>query len=169
MVSSRELFLKKRRLSEEFYVLLHEIDSQCDAWLDEEYSACGSDRSGLLLPASCRVKGAIHIISERIPGTRILELTVERRPGESNETLENRTIKKLKECDIWKRFGRDGGDRYSDYMENHDDMLRESLDKEARDKRIGNLLDNHGDTLVKIKKECEHYVGIGAKRLLNRR
>lgn len=162
MIQARRKFLNGVRLSDWFYEQLHLIDPKCDAVLDPYHKDERVTQSSLILPATCKVEGGIHVCSERKPGYTVHEITVSRKVGESNSALEHRTINKLKECDVWKRFGYDAN-KYADYLDEHDDKLKETLEKEAHDKRVGEMLDNDGDALIRIQKNLSRHVGIGAK------
>lgn len=73
-------------------------------------------------------------------GVKIHELSIKRKYAENYEELENRTIVRLQECDIWKRFGT--GKAYDDYLWAEEEKLRAKRKKEVRDKRVAWFKDN---------------------------
>ena len=74
----------------------------------------------------------IVVYSKRPGKPQVLELTVKRQYAENYEELELRTLSKLAECDVWRRFG--SGKAYDDYLAyseaSHSNALRESFKKE---------------------------------------
>lgn len=162
MNQAQSKFTKGRSLSDDFIRALKGYDNKCDAVLDDYYVSETQQESKLILPITCRPTGAIHISSERKPGIKMHEITVCRQIGETTPALERRTLAKLKECDVWRRFGKDA-DAYADYLDNHDDNLLKKLEEESHDKRVGELLDEEGDSIKKAMKDLSQMVGIGAK------
>lgn len=158
----REWLYKGRRLSESFYEKLSSVDRYCDAILDIDHE--GEVPEGLFLPASALPVGAIHVFSERKAGVLVHEITVKRRAGECNSDLEARTIERLHETDIWRRFGGDAK-AYEDYLEAESRKMAEADKKEKHDQRVGELLDNHGDAIAGFVKAVKQKAGTGLKHL----
>lgn len=77
-------------------------------------------------------------IHARRQGQKVHELTVRREYAENYEELEGRTIKKLAECDVWKRFGSapNPGKAYDDWLDAEETRYREAKKKEIRERRI---------------------------------
>lgn len=85
---------------------------------------------------------SIHIWAERPSRPKVHELSVKREFGELYPELERRTLKKLRDCDIWKKFGT--GKAYDDYLAKEEEEYRikaksdfkkrrETINKEYRD------------------------------------
>lgn len=82
---------------------------------------------------------AIYVNATR-QGQQIHELTVKRQFAENYEELENRTVKKLQECDVWKKFGT--GNAYEDYLWAEEERLRKIKKAEVKAKRLSWFKDN---------------------------
>jgi hypothetical protein len=73
-------------------------------------------------------------------GLKVHELTVKRKFAENYEELENRIINKLKECDVWQKFGT--GKAYDDYLHAEEERIRREKKKKTRDERLAWFKDN---------------------------
>ena len=147
------------RLSDTFYALLKELDPACDALLDPDYVEKKAESSLLILPVQ-RSRGAIHVTSERKAGLKVHEITVARLPGESNGSLESRTIDRMKKSEAWSKGG--VGKVVDKFDENCDKQLKEELEAD-RKKRLGELLDTEGDELSKMLKNIHGKIGTNCR------
>lgn len=108
------------KLSPSFYEQLHVIDPCCDAVYDSH-------------------EDAIVVWSNRKAGITQHELTVKRECGENYGPLERRTLQKLKECDVWKRFK--SADEFDDYLEEQAKTALATANESARKERLAKLKD----------------------------
>ena len=76
---------------------------------------------------------AIYIHASR-QGQKVHEMTVKRQFAENYEELENRTIQKLHEGDVWKKFGT--GKAYDDYLDAEEKRIRDEKKKKIRHERM---------------------------------
>lgn len=107
------------RLSDFFYEQLKLIDPACDAFFDYR-------------------DDAIHVWARR-RGMKVHELTVRREAQECRRPLEMRTLKKLRECDVWKNHG--SGEKYDDYLHNSEMEARTQKKLDNKRERIAMLKD----------------------------
>lgn len=77
------------------------------------------------------------VFSKRPDKPQILELVVKREYAENYEELEHRTINKLAECDVWRRFG--SGKAYDDYLAESEAEHRGKLKASFRKERLSRL------------------------------
>jgi hypothetical protein len=124
------------RLSQEFYDKLKLVDQNCDAIYDPYYESDERNNSEIIL-LNQKAYGAIHVWAIRQNGEHVHEMTICRLLGETIPVLERRAIQKLKECDIWKRFG--DGSSYDDYLAKKEETHRAEKQRESKDKKMGEL------------------------------
>lgn len=79
----------------------------------------------------------IHALRD---GQKVHELTIKRKFAENYEELENRTLVKLKECDVWQKFGT--GKAYDDYLWAEEERIRNENKKKVRSERLQWFKDN---------------------------
>lgn len=108
------------RLNPEFYDELHVIDPACDAVYDDH-------------------EDAVIVWAKRAGGVLQHELTLHREPGENYGPLGRRTLKKLKECDVWKRFK--NADEFDRYLEEKAKNARDVAAKDAKRERLAKIKD----------------------------
>lgn len=113
-----------RELSRNFRAKLKAYDPACEAIHDEMQDAL--------------------IIWSRRQGLQVHELTVKREFGENYEELENRTLKKLEACDVWKRFkdSPNPGKAYDDWLHAEEERLRLERKKEGKARRLAYFKEN---------------------------
>ena len=144
--------VKGVRLSDIFYEKLKELDPKCDAILDPWYDD-GDMPKGLIITSE-GTKGAIIVWAHR-QGKDVHELTIKRNAGESNTSLQQRAIFKMKnECDTWKKFAhcKNPGLAYDDYLDEQEQKARAARQRKiAEDKgvRIDKILTTDGDAVRK--------------------
>ncbi len=83
---------------------------------------------------------AIFVYAQR-QSQKVHEMTVYREYAENYEELENRTIKKLSEGDVWKRFNKSSnpGKAYDDWLHNEEEAYRAKKRAEFKTRRIALL------------------------------
>lgn len=99
-------------LSKSFFEKLKLIDDKLDAVFDEN-------------------QDSIHVSAMRSGCLKVLENTFKRQHGEMYPELERRTLKELKEQDVWKKFG--SGKAYDNYLQDQQDAEEKRKQREIDD------------------------------------
>ena len=110
-------------LSSDFLEGLKSYDSHLDAKLDP-------------------IEDSVFIWSVR-QGVKTHEMTVKRKYAESYNELQSRILKMLPECDVWRKFGKDGN-KLDDHLNEVAEKAKQKKHKEAKDKRMAWYKDNMG-------------------------